>query len=215
MLALIFANGVFTAPADLPDLLAEAGLIIAADGGANHCAGLGLVPDLLIGDLDSTAPEILHNLQAKGVVVHRHPPAKDATDLELALDLALARGAATVRLLAALGGRWDMSLGNILLAAHEKYRAMRISLTGEHCLLHLIHPGEPFAVRPSRPGSKVSLLPLKGDVHGLTLQGFQYPLANASVPFGSSRGISNVLVEAEGVVQLAQGLLLCVCLDNE
>ena len=215
MLILIFANGEFATTPDLSDLLDRAGLIIAADGGANHCARLGIVPDILLGDLDSVETGLLQKLQAQGVAIHRHPPEKDATDLELALDLALDRGATAVWLVGALGGRWDMSLANIMLCALEKYRSLPITLMGADCRMHILRAGHPFTVHPTHPGRKVSLLPLGGDIQGITLEGFQYPLRDASLPFGSSRGISNVLTEEMGTVRLEQGVLLCICLENE
>lgn len=219
MLTLIFANGTLEPLPDvLPDLLERADRIIAADGGANHCARLGIVPTTLIGDLDSVEADILQKFQTQGVDIHRHPPEKDATDLELALDLALDLAiegeATTAWLFGALGGRWDMSLANILLGAQEKYRTLHITLPGPDCLMHILHPGKTFTVHKSQ-GRKVSLLPLKNDVHGLTLKGFQYPLRDATLRFGSTRGVSNVLSGPVGTVHFQKGLLLCVCLANE
>ncbi len=141
MLTLIFANGDLTEPPELPDLLARADLIIAADGGANSCRCLGIIPDVLIGDLDSIDPAILKDFQVKAVAIHRHPPRKDATDLELALDFAMAQGAREVWLFGGLGGRWDMSLANVLLAAREKYKTSQFHHTGT---------GLPSAHPPSR-----------------------------------------------------------------
>lgn len=215
MLTLIFANGTLEPLPDvLPDLLERADRIIAADGGANHCARLGIVPTMLIGDLDSVEADILQKLQTQGIDIRRHPPEKDATDLELALDLALDGEATTVWLFGALGGRWDMSFASILLCAQEKYRTLHITLAGPDCLMHILHPGKAFTVHTS-PGRKVSLLPLKNDVHGLTLKGFQYPLRDATLRFGSTRGVSNVFSGPVGTVVFQKGLLLCVCLTNE
>jgi thiamine pyrophosphokinase len=209
MLTLIFANGDLTEPPELPDLLARADLIIAADGGANSCRCLGIIPDVLIGDLDSIDPAILKEFQEKAVAIHRHPPRKDATDLELALDFAMIQGARQVWLFGGLGGRWDMSLANVLLAAQEKYKTLSFTIPGPACLLHILHPGEPFTLSGS-VGQTVSLLPLRGDVRGLTLHGFAYPLHDATLPFGTTRGISNVLNEPAATVQFHGGVLLCI-----
>lgn len=108
-----------------------------------------------------------------------------------------------------------MSLASIMLCAEEKYRNLHLTLAGAGCRMHILHPGEPSTVRPIRPGGKISLLPLMGDVHGITLHGFQYPLQDATLPFGSSRGISNVISAETGTVRLTAGVLLCVCLENE
>ncbi|MDK9708722.1 MAG: thiamine diphosphokinase [Desulforhopalus sp.] len=209
MLTIIFANGAPADPPNLAGLLATATLIIAADGGSNTCERLGILPNVLIGDLDSTATAIVEKYLQKQVAIHRHPPRKDATDLELALDFALLQGARQVVLIGGLGGRWDMSLANILLCAAEKYHSMHISVAETDCTMHLLHPGKPFTLR-GLPGERVSLLPLQGGITGLTLQGFDYPLQAASLSFGTTWGVSNVLHHQEATIEFTGGLLLCV-----
>ena len=103
-------------------------LVIGVDGGTAHCARCGLRPDIIVGDLDSIPPETLAAFTREQVEIIQHPVKKDATDLELALDLALARGADQVHIFAVLGGRWDMSMGNILTAAAAKYRQIQVRL---------------------------------------------------------------------------------------
>ena len=67
--------------------------VIAADSGLEHAAALGLAVDVLVGDLDSVSTSALEAAEEAGVRVERHPVDKEATDLELALDYALALGA--------------------------------------------------------------------------------------------------------------------------
>lgn len=213
MNALIFANGNLDLSADLADLatlLTQADFLIAADGGANHCTRLGLTPDILLGDLDSIKPAILAKLESEGVAIHRHPTRKDATDLELALDLAVEKGAQTIWLIGALGGRWDMSLANIMLGASDKYKEQEIFLLGQDCSMQILHPGKIHTLSGTS-GQNISFLPLKDDVFGVTLIGFEYPLKNHTIPFGSTIGISNILKDAqEATVQHSKGVLLCV-----
>src|SRR3954467_10916801 len=87
------------------DLMQQADLRIAADGGARHFLELGLLPHLAIGDFDSLPPALLVKLEDHDVEIERHPAHKDETDLELALLRALQRGARRIVVLAALGGR--------------------------------------------------------------------------------------------------------------
>ncbi len=209
MLTLIVANGDLTETPELPDLLARADLILAVDGGANHCRRRGIIPDVIIGDLDSIAPVVLQGFQEMAVTILRHPPRKDATDLELALDLAISKGAREVWLLAGLGGRWDMSLANIMLLAAEKYKKLSFTMPGPGCIMRILHPDEVF-ILPGVPGQKISFLPLGGDVHGLTLHGFEYPLEHTTLRFGSTQGVSNVLQDSAGKVQFHSGILLCI-----
>ncbi|MFH0785321.1 MAG: thiamine diphosphokinase [Pseudomonadota bacterium] len=209
MLTLIFANGDLADTSELPDLQGRADLIIAVDGGANHCRELRIIPDALIGDFDSVSPAVLKEFQEQSVAIHRHPAKKDATDLELALDFAIAKGAREVWLLGGLGGRWDMSFANILLIAGDTYKALNFTVPGPDCIMHVLHPGKPFTLH-GMPGQKVSLLPLRGDVQDLSLHGFEYPLKNATLRFGSTHGVSNVLQKPGATVQFNSGVLLCI-----
>lgn len=209
MRVVIFANGLLESGYDHSCFHPDADLVIAADGGANHCDALDILPDVLIGDLDSIAPALLNSYQAQGVEIHRHPQAKDATDLELALDLALQRGATEVMLIGVLGGRWDMSIANIMLAAADCYRNLSTTLVGRDCRMSIFHPGRTHRIT-GRLGDAFSLLPLRGAVRGVTLSGFAYPLCNQQIDFGSSRGVSNILQAQHATVQFREGVLLCV-----
>lgn len=209
MIAVIFANGILDHTPELDSLVRQAEVIIAADGGANHCRRLGITPDILIGDLDSIDPPLLSAYQKKGIAIHRHPQRKDATDLELAIDLAMAKGARTIWVIGALGGRWDMSLANIMLAASNKYKNQKIWLSGQDCCMQILHPGIKHPVK-GRPGQKISILPLKSDARAVTLTGFDYPLTEQTIPFGSSLGVSNSMTTRQATVQHAEGILLCV-----
>ena len=101
--------------------LPAADLVIAADGGVDRALALGLHVDLAIGDFDSVTPAGLAAAEAAGARVERHPAAKDATDLELALDAAIALGPARIVVVGSGGGRLDHLLGSVLLLADERY----------------------------------------------------------------------------------------------
>jgi len=184
-------------------------LVIAADGGAEHCRHLGIIPHILIGDLDSISAELTEEYRHAGVEIIRYPTRKDATDLELALNLAKRRGAREGILFGALGGRWDMSLANVMLAAGKRYQRMRLALFDTQCRIYIIHGGSTFTLK-SIPGQTVSLIPLTADAEGVTIDGFNYPLKDSLLHCGSSRGISNRVIKKEGKITLRRGILLCI-----
>ncbi len=140
MRAVIFANGQLNGPAKLQ----PEDLIIAADGGAQHCLKLGIRPQVVIGDFDSVSPDELETLRGQGAEIIAFPARKDYTDLELALLEAQKRGAKQILLLAALGARWDQSLANILLPA--AFPGLRISLVDGPQEISFIHPGETLEI---------------------------------------------------------------------
>jgi thiamine pyrophosphokinase len=206
MQAVIFANGSID---DSEPLSGKYDLIIAADGGARHCRNLRINPDIVIGDLDSIESDELKSLQSKGAEIIRYPVKKDKTDLELALRLAVKRGADKIALFGAMGMRWDMSIANILLPAEPCLSDAIIRIINGLHEITMLKTGKQITFYGEK-GDILSLIPVGGDALGITSGGLEYSLKNSSLQFGSTRGISNVLVENSATVKLEKGLLLCV-----
>jgi thiamine pyrophosphokinase len=211
MLALVFANGDLN-PGPLVDraLAAadEASLWVAADGGALHAEALGAPIQTVIGDMDSLTEADLIRLEARGATLRRFSPAKDETDLELALLYVIERGADSVRVIGALGGRLDQTLANVLLLTRPELAGRDIRLVAGRQAAWLLTPGaHPIE---GRPGDTLSLVPLGGDAGGVATDGLQYPLHEETLAFGPARGVSNVFVGAQATVRLESGLLLAI-----
>jgi len=192
--------------------LADADLVIAADGGAAFLEAVRRRPDVLVGDLDSVDAALAERLAAEGVGVERHPAAKDATDAELAIDRAVTAGARRITVIGALAGeRLDHELANVLLLADRAW----YEATDD---LRLVRAGTTVrAVRgPGRleieagPGAMVSLLPLGGDATGVSTTGLRFPLDGEPLALGRSRGLSNEIVAAPASVSVGAGVLLVV-----
>ncbi len=211
--AVIFANGELNEPESVLRLVHSDDYLIAADGGGRHCQALGLQPHLLIGDMDSLAPDILTQFQAVGSEVLRYPVNKDFTDLELALLQAKERGAEEILVMAALGQRWDQTLANLLLPAGDAFASVSIRLVDGSQEILLLRPGKWLELH-GQPGDTLSLVPLLGAACGITTQGLEYPLKDENLEFGSTRGVSNVLLEASPRIFLRQGLLVCVLIHG-
>jgi thiamine pyrophosphokinase len=212
MRTVIVANGTLSNPRTARRQIELADRVIAADGGAHHCEDLQVVPDLVVGDLDSLTSETVEALRAKGARIERHPSHKDETDLELAIRRALEDGAQQVIVLGAMGARWDQSIANLLLLAHPEHAA-DIRLIDHLHELTIVRGGETLRFR-GYPGDTVSLLPLSGDAIGVNSTGLEYSLQDDTLRFGSTRGVSNVLQNAEASVSLDQGLLACVVIHQ-
>ena len=121
MRAVIFVNGEIVDYAATARWLHADDYRIAADGGARHMHALGLSPHVIVGDLDSIDENLLARFRQEGAAVERHPAAKAATDLELAIARAVSDGAAEVLLIGALGGRLDQTLANLLILAERNW----------------------------------------------------------------------------------------------
>ncbi|MBX3049926.1 MAG: thiamine diphosphokinase [Caldilineaceae bacterium] len=208
MRAVIFVNGVVNDYPALARRLRPDDYLIAADGGARHCAALGLRPAVLVGDLDSISPARLADYEQTGVEIERHPPRKDETDLELAVRRAMADGASEILLLGALGGRLDQTLANLLLPARQAW-PVPILLADDRQLARVVRGGESVTIYGA-PGDTVSAIPLSAEATGITYTGLEYPLTDATLPLGSTQGISNQMAGDCATIRLGSGILLVV-----
>jgi len=207
--SVIFANGVLNHPENALKILNIDDLIIAADGGAGHCMNLGIKPGVAIGDFDSISPDHLNRLKETGTEIIRHPVRKDCTDLELALKLAVDRGADEILILGALGRRWDMTIANIFMPASPLLARSQVRIIDGFQEIMLLCEMKPHSIH-GRAGDILSLVPLSGDVRGLTLGGLEYRLHDDQLKFAATRGISNVLVADTATIYFKQGQLLCI-----
>jgi thiamine pyrophosphokinase len=183
-------------------------LVIAVDGGADIAARAGVDPDILIGDMDSVTPATRARLEARGTDVREVPAEKDQTDTELALEIAAQRGASEVWLAAALGGRVDHAVANLLLVFLARQLGVRLCLVDGLTEAYLV--GGPF-VLDARVGDLVSLIPLTPVVEGIKTIGLRYPLQDESLVRGTTRGVSNVVVATPaGLAAVGAGDLLLV-----
>jgi thiamine pyrophosphokinase len=201
-------DAVVVASGEGPELtLPPAETVVAADGGLLRARALGLGVDVVVGDLDSATPEALAAAEAEGARIVRHPQAKDATDLELALDEAVALGARRVLVVASAGGRLDHLLGSVLLLAEERYAGLELDALVGDALVHVVR-GE--RTLRGAPGELLTLVPLGGAADGVTTDGLEYPLRGETLAPGTTRGVSNVFLETEARVTLERGVLLAI-----
>lgn len=208
MRAVIFVNGTINDYSEVASWLHPDDYLIAADGGARHCAALGILPVALIGDLDSIPPELLAEYEKAGVTIERHPPRKDETDLELAVRRAVEDGATEILLLGALGGRLDQTLANLLLPARQGWPVPILLADGRQ--LARVLRGDESVTLTGAPGDTVSVVPMSAEVMGISYTGLEYPLVNATLHLGSTQGVSNRLAGESATIRIAGGILLVV-----
>ena len=213
MRAVIFANGIMNKWPPGFELSMQRDLIIAADGGFNHCRKWKVMPHVLIGDMDSVNPSDLEGLGNGEIEIQRFPVKKDETDLHLALQLAIDRNASEIILLGALGDRWDMTLANVLILTAPLLRGVQVKILDGNCELVCLHGHQKINL-DEKPGCVVSLIPLTEPVTGVILNGFEYTLDNETLPVGTTRGISNILKEDCAEIAIESGILLVV-IDRE
>ncbi|CAH1192570.1 Thiamine pyrophosphokinase [Paenibacillus auburnensis] len=202
----IFAGGALSE--DLLQQIDEDDFIIGADRGALFLVSHGFTPDIAVGDFDSVSPEALEQIQAGSKqTITCDPIDKDLTDSEMALDLALGTQPESILLMGVTGTRMDHTLAGIQMMTRAMQRQVSCSVMDSHNYITLT--GSQAFVQ-ERGFTYVSLLPLTPEVTGITLQGFQYPLENATLKLGQSLAVSNRLIEESGTVTIQSGLLLII-----
>jgi thiamine pyrophosphokinase len=196
-------------PAEAARAVPPGARIVAADRGVDHAHALGLEVDLVVGDLDSASRTALAAAEEGGARVERHPEAKDATDLELALDAALELEPEPGRILvlAGVGSRLDHLLSALLLLGSDRYAEPEIDAVVGDARIHVVRGSRELA---GEPGELVSLLPLHGPAEGVRTEGLAYPLAGETLAAGTSRGVSNRFTGEAARVDVERGILLAV-----
>jgi thiamine pyrophosphokinase len=207
MHAVIVAGSSLSAHLD-PDFFASADLLVSVDGGADALAATGLVPDLLIGDMDSITASTRAAVEAEGVEVVLLETAKDETDTEAALHLVVDRGANEITVYGALGGpRLDHLVGNLLLLSSPWLSDVGVRMVDGP---HEVFLANRDVVFGGRAGDIVSLLPLTPKVEDVRTRGLLYPLAGESLFQSATRGVSNAMVSREARVSHGDGVLLVI-----
>ena len=210
--AIVVSGGLAPDAAEVGALPAGA-LVIAADSGLEHAASLGLAVDVLVGDLDSAAVAAVGAAEAAGVRIERHPVDKEATDLELALEHALALGANRVTVVSGGGGaRLDHHLAELVLLASARFAPLRLDARIGSARAIPIHAGEAVSL-VGAAGAVLTLIALGGPASGITTEGLRWPLRSETLDPGSTRGVSNEIVAGPVRVELTGGTLLAVGTD--
>ena len=203
MKALIVLGGEAPGEELLQECMRQADWSIAADSGLAAFDACGLEPDVIVGDMDSVAPEVLERFKDR-VSIERLPCIKDDTDGVHALDAAIREGASEIMLLGALGGRPDHLLANLMLLVRAARKGVQATIRSESISVCRV-PGQ--MVLRGAAGRTVSLLPL-GQAEGITLKGFCYPMENGRMDSTYPLGISNVVTEDPAEVRVGRGDLL-------
>jgi thiamine pyrophosphokinase len=184
----------------------------APHGGTAFALAIGFTPDLVIGDFDSLAPELLARAHDAGAEIVRHPARKDFTDAELAADSAQARGCDEIVLAGALGGAADHLLGNVAVLRRlaEQGVAARI-VSPDLCARVLCGPASVALAAPA--GTRASLLALTGTAE-VTLRGFEYELFRSTLAAAACLGVGNTIAAAPARIDVHAGAVLVFVHDG-
>lgn len=186
---------------------AKNAFVICADGGANTAAKAGIIPDIIIGDMDSVSPGVKNKFSKYPKVSWIKINRQDNTDLEKALDYIKEQKIKEVTMLCATGGRLDFTLGN-LMSVFKYLKDINITIKGENWLIRPIIKTTAFSCEKD---SRMSIIPTT-KCTGVTLHGLKYPLKNVTLETWQPQ-LSNETLKKSFKIELKKGNML-VYLEN-
>ena len=204
--------------------------LIAADRGLEFFLDYLILPDVVIGDFDSLSEDgknflemqsedipyggmlewKLQKGEGKVVEVVRLRPEKDDSDTQSAMNYAIQNGAKEIVILGVTGNRVDHLMANFGLLILAQKQDTEVALADRYNYMKLITSGT-ILKKAEQFGKYVSFFPLGGDVTGLTLEGFKYPLDKYHLTTADSGlTVSNEISEEYAKVTYESGTLLMI-----
>lgn len=183
--------------------------IVAADGGARHCINLKLLPDAIIGDMDSITAKVLERLnkEDKEIKFLNSSPQKDESDTQLALDYLVKSGLRQVLLIGVLGNRMDHSFANLVLLASNNYDGLDIRIISENSEIFIVK--KTCSIKGAK-GDRISLFSLTPCTFFKKTTGLKYSLKNEELLFSPVRGLSNEFIKDTVRLDFSDGILMVI-----
>lgn len=200
---LIFAGG-DTPTGSLVEELPVADLVVAADSGYDSAIAGGFSVDLLVGDFDSIEATSIPDT----VLIERHSVDKNASDLELALELVMDHRPDRVVIVGGAWGRFDHELITATLLCSTRWEEIEeIDWVTDRGWSHVVRGRR---IIHGDVDDLISLIPMGGSVHGLTTRGLRWNLDAETLHHGTSRGLSNRFSGPVADITVGDGCLLVV-----
>lgn len=173
---------------------------IFCDCGLRHSEGLGVEPDLIVGDFDSHPNPCL---DIETIVL---PVEKDDTDTVFAVKEAAKRGFEDFLILGAVGQRLDHTLGNVSILKMLFDMGKNAEIVDDYTEMTVVGK-EPQYVEDCFP--YFSLINIFGNATGISVKNAKYPLENAVITCDYQYGISNRALKGKRAeVSVDNGCLL-------
>ena len=205
MKGLIVSSGTITNYNRLKEIINEVDYIICADGGMEHLMKINKLPNVILGDLDSISKLTLEYIVNKNIPIEKYSSIKDSTDTELAMEYLIDRGYDEIVLMGVTGTRQDHTMASILLLDTLYNRGIKAKIVDDNNIIYLT---DNYLEIERLEGHYTSIIPISNTGIIVSLKGFFYNLDNKLIPFGSTLGISNKIVEDIGIVKIHKGKAL-------
>lgn len=185
----------------------ECDYVISADGGASALYNYKMIPDIIIGDLDSISIEAKRFFENMNVNFERFPTKKDKTDMEISIDYALNMKCTEITLLGATGTRFDHSLANVFLLINLMNKGIKAKIIDSNNEIYTVNDSIELI---KEENSYVSIIPIINENVNITTTGFEYETNNKLFELGSTLGISNEIKDNIGKINVNDGVCLVI-----
>lgn len=207
MKVVIFSNGQIEDYNFVKNNILGEDIIICCDGGIRHTKKLKILPDYILGDLDSAPKELVEYYKSLNVIFKIVSSKKDETDTEMGINFAIELGAKYIDLYGCIGTRFDHTLGNANNIMIALKKGVKAKIINEYNSIQLI---DKSIILTGKKGQIVSLIPLTTEVTGIVTENLEYPLNNEVLSIGASRGISNVMSQDKASITIQSGYLFVI-----
>ncbi len=188
-------------------LAEKADVVICADSGADYAAHQSVLPDVLLGDMDSVSKETLVEFEEKGVTVYRYPIEKDKTDGEISLDYAKEIGVSDIEIVCAQGSI-DHYLGNLYLLVYAQKLLIKASLNTHDMIVYSV---ESDIELKGEKGLRVSILPADGDIEVYSTTGLFYEILKPlKIAVGQTIGMGNYMTGQKCKIVISKGIAFVI-----
>jgi thiamine pyrophosphokinase len=192
----------------------ESSVRICADGAANRLFDMNsdLLPDVIIGDLDSVRAPVLESYRELGVIIEKIED-QNSTDFGKALAYAMAKGSKdlVITVFCGMGGRLDQVFG--LFTYLYKYHWCSIYLVSADCVTFTVKQ-EDIIVDDQVFGPSCGLIPLISDTR-LSTRGLKWDLDDTPCHFGEGDELgmvstNNLVVEKVVKITATKSILFTI-----
>lgn len=190
------------------DIIKKASLLVCSDGGANFLLNTDIIPNFIIGDLDSISKETLSYFENKKVIIKKYPTKKDKTDSEISIDIIVEQKIKEIVMIGAFGDRADHFLSNINLLYYADSKDTKMSILDENNEIILLNKEDNYI--KTKIGQTISFVSISGEVKGISLSGFAYEIKDYDLENMNSILTSNIAKKEEVYVRIKKGSLLCI-----
>ncbi len=206
--------------------------VAAVNGGTANCLNLGIIPNAIIGDMDSITTDVLDNLKNKILELEKdlnessknlniknnelltnkikfisYKLDKDESDTQLGVDYLIQQNFYNILLIGAFGNRADHSLANIFLLANPTYKDYDIRIITENSEIFILHKSGSIK---GGIGKKVSIFSITPYTYFIKTSGLKFKLKEEKLLFSPVRGLSNIFTRNTARIDIREGKLLII-----